>query len=177
MRSLVSEHKPGGATLKTRQPKSAKMPESLKSVLSKCYDEYVNNTPKKLKIVDAYLTYIMLTGIMQFVYCCLVGTFPFNSFLSGFISCIGSFVLGGMFFLFIMWLKFRYKTRCEKLKPSRNIYDVIDDFPVPGYRCKVFTDPPRFRTLPFYRRTFYKFTDAVVTFYRLCNKTVCNFYM
>ena len=74
------------------------MPESLNSVLSKCYDEYVNNTPKKLKIVDAYLAYIMLTGIMQFVYCCLVGTFPFNSFLSGFISCVGSFVLGGMYY-------------------------------------------------------------------------------
>ena len=28
---------------------TAKMPESLKSVLSKCYDEYVNNTPKKIK--------------------------------------------------------------------------------------------------------------------------------
>ena len=84
---------------------TAKMPESLKSVLSKCYDEYVNNTPKKLKIVDAYLAYIMLTGIMQFVYCCLVGTFPFNSFLSGFISCVGSFVLGGMFSQFhaVFW--------------------------------------------------------------------------
>ena len=31
---------------------------------------------------------------LQFVYCCLVGTFPFNAFLSGFISCVGSFVLG-----------------------------------------------------------------------------------
>ncbi len=73
----------------------SKMPESLRSVLHKCYDEYVNNTSKKLKMIDAYLAYIMLTGIMQFVYCCLVGTFPFNSFLSGFISCVGSFVLAG----------------------------------------------------------------------------------
>ena len=38
----------------------------------------------------------MLTGIVQFVYCCLVGTFPFNSFLSGFISAVASFILGGM---------------------------------------------------------------------------------
>uniref|UniRef100_A0A668V899 Dolichyl-diphosphooligosaccharide--protein glycosyltransferase subunit DAD1 n=1 Tax=Oreochromis aureus TaxID=47969 RepID=A0A668V899_OREAU len=27
------------------------------------------------------------------LYCFLVGTFPFNSFLSGFISCVGSFIL------------------------------------------------------------------------------------
>lgn len=71
------------------------MPEKLASVVRKFYDEYMNSTPKKLKIVDAYLFYIMLTGIIQFVYCALVGTFPFNSFLSGFISCVGSFVIGG----------------------------------------------------------------------------------
>lgn len=69
------------------------MPDNLKSVLKRFYDDYVQSTPKKLKIIDAYLLYIMLTGIIQFVYCCLVGTFPFNSFLSGFISSVGSFVL------------------------------------------------------------------------------------
>jgi hypothetical protein len=71
------------------------MPETLRSVVAKFYDEYMNNTPKKLKIVDAYLFYILLTGIFQFGYCCLVGTFPFNSFLAGFISTVGSFVIGG----------------------------------------------------------------------------------
>ena len=63
------------------------------TVVSKFLNEYVNNTPKRLKIVDCYLTYVLLTGVMQFVYCCLVGTFPFNAFLSGFISCVGSFIL------------------------------------------------------------------------------------
>lgn len=67
----------------------------LKSVLAKFYDEYQNNTPKKLKLIDSYLVYILLTGIMQFAYCVLVGTFPFNSFLSGFISTISCFILGG----------------------------------------------------------------------------------
>uniref|UniRef100_A0A8D9AQK9 Dolichyl-diphosphooligosaccharide--protein glycosyltransferase subunit DAD1 n=1 Tax=Cacopsylla melanoneura TaxID=428564 RepID=A0A8D9AQK9_9HEMI len=66
----------------------------VKSVLGKIHHEYAINTPKKLKIIDAYLFYILLTGVFQFVYCCLVGTFPFNSFLSGFISCVSSFVLG-----------------------------------------------------------------------------------
>lgn len=66
---------------------------SFKNVLGKIYEEYTVNTPKKLKIIDAYLFYILLTGVFQFVYCCLVGTFPFNSFLSGFISCVSSFVL------------------------------------------------------------------------------------
>lgn len=67
----------------------------LKTVLTKFYDEYQNNTPKKLKMIDSYLVYILLTGILQFVYCVLVGTFPFNSFLAGFISTVSCFVLGG----------------------------------------------------------------------------------
>lgn len=74
---------------------------NFKTVLNKFYDEYVTNTPKKLKLIDAYLFYIVLTGVIQFAYCCLVGTFPFNSFLSGFISTISCFVLGGKYFIAI----------------------------------------------------------------------------
>jgi len=66
---------------------------TLSGVVTKFYEEYSSNTPKKLKIIDAYLTYIFFTGVVQFVYCCMVGTFPFNAFLSGFISSVASFVL------------------------------------------------------------------------------------
>jgi oligosaccharyltransferase complex subunit epsilon len=71
------------------------MTASLTTVVTKFYEEYAKTTPSKLKLIDAYLFYILLTGVVQFLYCCLVGTFPFNSFLSGFISCVGSFVLAG----------------------------------------------------------------------------------
>lgn len=64
-------------------------------IVRRLWDEYVSRTPNKLKIIDAYLVYVMLTGVVQFGYCALVGTFPFNSFLSGFISCVGSFILAG----------------------------------------------------------------------------------
>eukprot|EP01119_Soliformovum_irregulare_P004147 TRINITY_DN1515_c0_g1_i2.p1 TRINITY_DN1515_c0_g1~~TRINITY_DN1515_c0_g1_i2.p1 ORF type:complete len:108 (-),score=31.26 TRINITY_DN1515_c0_g1_i2:68-391(-) len=60
------------------------------------FDEFWTNyskTPQLLRIIDVFLGYILLTGIIQFVYCALVGTFPFNSFLSGFISTVGSFIL------------------------------------------------------------------------------------
>ncbi|KAL1246971.1 hypothetical protein QQF64_034273 [Cirrhinus molitorella] len=62
-------------------------------VHSRFLAEYASSTPNKLKVIDAYLLYIMMTGALQFLYCLLVGTFPFNSFLSGFISCVGSFIL------------------------------------------------------------------------------------
>jgi oligosaccharyltransferase complex subunit epsilon len=64
-------------------------------ILGEFSSKYSSQTPQTLKIIDVYLVYIVLTGIIQFVYCCLVGTFPFNSFLSGFISAVGSFILAG----------------------------------------------------------------------------------
>nr|ADO28142.1 dolichyl-diphosphooligosaccharide-protein glycosyltransferase subunit dad1 [Ictalurus furcatus] len=69
------------------------MANSVISVISKFIEEHASSTSAKLKLVDAYLLYILLTGAFQFLYCLLVGTFPFNSFLSGFISCVGSFIL------------------------------------------------------------------------------------
>lgn len=74
----------------TKQPKTDKLPEWLDSV----YKEYHQTTSNRLKAIDVYLLVILLTGAIQFLYCVLVGTFPFNSFLAGFISCVGSFTFG-----------------------------------------------------------------------------------
>lgn len=70
---------------------------SVFSVLTHLLGEYATGTPNKVKVIDAYLLYMLLTGAFQFLYCLLVGTFPFNSFLAGFISCVGSFTLAGEF--------------------------------------------------------------------------------
>uniref|UniRef100_A0A4X2M0H2 Dolichyl-diphosphooligosaccharide--protein glycosyltransferase subunit DAD1 n=1 Tax=Vombatus ursinus TaxID=29139 RepID=A0A4X2M0H2_VOMUR len=75
------------------------MPASVASVISRFLEEYMSTTPQRLKLLDAYLLYILLTGALQFGYCLLVGTFPFNSFLSGFISCVGSFILADFHFM------------------------------------------------------------------------------
>lgn len=88
----------------------------LLTVLHKLHDEYQDKTLKKLKLIDAYLTYILLTGIMQFVYCLLVGTFPFNSFLAGFISTVGSFVLAGLFAFFKFYITFFFFSVCLRIQ-------------------------------------------------------------
>ncbi|KAI8978393.1 DAD/Ost2 [Pilobolus umbonatus] len=64
-----------------------------RSSVNKLYTSYDTNTTVSLKLVDVYLVYILLTGISQFLYMVLVGTFPYNAFLGGFISTVGSFVL------------------------------------------------------------------------------------
>eukprot|EP01087_Luapelamoeba_hula_P000265 TRINITY_DN10177_c0_g1_i1.p2 TRINITY_DN10177_c0_g1~~TRINITY_DN10177_c0_g1_i1.p2 ORF type:complete len:110 (+),score=20.12 TRINITY_DN10177_c0_g1_i1:66-395(+) len=66
---------------------------SASGLVNEFWSEYKQRTPARLKLIDSFLAYVMFTGIVQFVYVALVGTFPFNSFLSGFISTIATFVL------------------------------------------------------------------------------------
>ena len=44
---------------------------------------YSDNTSKRLKFIDSFLVFLMLSGIMQFLYCILITNFPFNAFLAG----------------------------------------------------------------------------------------------
>ncbi|RKP13970.1 briggsae CBR-DAD-1 protein [Piptocephalis cylindrospora] len=70
------------------------MASSNPSVLTSVFRSYNKGTAQRVKLVDAYLLFLLLTGILQFVYCCIFGTFPFNAFLAGFGATVGSFVLG-----------------------------------------------------------------------------------
>ncbi|KIY72877.1 defender against death DAD protein [Cylindrobasidium torrendii FP15055 ss-10] len=57
------------------------------------WKSYNEQTPDRLRFIDAFLVFLMLTGVIQFVYCVLVTNFPFNAFLAGFSSTVGQFVL------------------------------------------------------------------------------------
>lgn len=61
--------------------------------MSTLYNSYIENTPRRLKVIDAFLVFLMLSGIIQFIYCALITNFPFNSFIAGFASTVGQFVL------------------------------------------------------------------------------------
>ncbi|KAI3691985.1 hypothetical protein L6452_31789 [Arctium lappa] len=50
-------------------------------------------TPTNLKIIDLYVVFAVSTALVQVVYLAIVGSFPFNSFLSGVLSCVGTAVL------------------------------------------------------------------------------------
>jgi len=41
------------------------------------------------------MAFIVMMGVIQFVYCFIIGKEPWATFLAGFISCVGSFVLIG----------------------------------------------------------------------------------
>ena len=64
-------------------------------VVSEFMSSYRRTTPRRVQLIDVFLMFVLVTGLVQFLYCALVGTFPFNSFLAGFISTVGVFVLTG----------------------------------------------------------------------------------
>eukprot|EP00746_Dinoflagellata_sp_MGD_P165280 gnl/MRDRNA2_/MRDRNA2_94456_c0_seq1.p1 gnl/MRDRNA2_/MRDRNA2_94456_c0~~gnl/MRDRNA2_/MRDRNA2_94456_c0_seq1.p1 ORF type:complete len:111 (+),score=10.09 gnl/MRDRNA2_/MRDRNA2_94456_c0_seq1:108-440(+) len=54
---------------------------------------YRKSTPDRVKIIDAFLVFLMFSATSQLLYCCIAGSFPFNSFLSGFFSSAGTWTL------------------------------------------------------------------------------------
>ncbi|KDQ28931.1 hypothetical protein PLEOSDRAFT_1088935 [Pleurotus ostreatus PC15] len=73
-----------------KSPSSSPAQVTVVQTLWRAYNE---QTPDRLKFVDAFLFFLMLSGIVQFTYCVLVTNFPFNAFLAGFSSTVGQFVL------------------------------------------------------------------------------------
>ncbi|GAA5962603.1 hypothetical protein JCM8115_002140 [Rhodotorula mucilaginosa] len=59
------------------------------------WSNYLEQTPARLKLVDSFMFFLMLTGIAQFVYCFAVTNYPFNAFIAGFAATVGQFVLCG----------------------------------------------------------------------------------
>lgn len=47
------------------------------------------------QLIDYFLVFALATGVIQFLYMLLVGQFPFNSFLAGFLGAVGFFVFTG----------------------------------------------------------------------------------
>ncbi|KAF7331767.1 Dolichyl-diphosphooligosaccharide--protein glycosyltransferase subunit OST2 [Mycena kentingensis (nom. inval.)] len=63
------------------------------SAITTLFNAYNDQTSNRLKFVDSFLVFLMLSGIVQFLYCVLVTTYPYNAFLAGFASTVGQFVL------------------------------------------------------------------------------------
>jgi len=74
--------------------KPTKSPSNASSnAVESLWRAYTDNTSSRLKFVDSFLVFLVLSGVFQFLYCILVTNFPFNAFLAGFSSCVGQFVL------------------------------------------------------------------------------------
>ena len=69
---------------------------TLSNATIELWKSYRAKTPNSLLIIDAFLVFLIYVGAVQFVYACLTGGYPFNSFLAGFAAAVGQFVLAGI---------------------------------------------------------------------------------
>lgn len=44
-------------------------------VIPTLWSHYVNNTPQRIKLVDAFMMFLVVVGVIQFINCALLGTF------------------------------------------------------------------------------------------------------
>ena len=65
-------------------------------------ERYKKETTLQVKYLDVFISFAAATAFLQAVYCFIVGTYPFNSFLSGFIISLGTCV----FFFFSVFQLF-----------------------------------------------------------------------
>ena len=62
----------------------------VKELCSNLADRYKKETTIQVKCLDVYILFSALGAVLLAAYCFLVGTYPFNAFLAGFIACLGS---------------------------------------------------------------------------------------
>ncbi|KAF7958628.1 hypothetical protein EAE96_002168 [Botrytis aclada] len=73
--------------------KSSSQNQSPQQVAIGIWQNYLDKTPQKTKLIDVFMSFLVVVGVLQFVYCILAGNYPFNAFLSGFSATVGQFVL------------------------------------------------------------------------------------
>ncbi|KAJ4268219.1 oligosaccharyltransferase complex subunit epsilon [Fusarium torreyae] len=86
------------------------------------YNHYNDKTPQRVKLIDAFMAFLVVVGVIQFLYCILAGTFPFNAFLSGFCATVGQFVLTGSLRL---QTNEATKSDCPSVSPERAFADYV----------------------------------------------------
>ncbi|KAL8907157.1 MAG: hypothetical protein Q9207_001579 [Kuettlingeria erythrocarpa] len=64
-----------------------------RAIAASLWKTYLDKTPQRVKLIDVFMGFLVVVGGLQFLYCVLVGNYPFNAFLSGFSATVGQFVL------------------------------------------------------------------------------------
>ncbi|KAI5366303.1 hypothetical protein Slin15195_G078240 [Septoria linicola] len=67
--------------------------QDFQSIVTHIWNNYNQNTAQRVKLIDTFMGFLLVVGVLQFVYCVLAGNYPFNAFLSGFGATVGQFVL------------------------------------------------------------------------------------
>ncbi|KAF2806960.1 defender against death DAD protein [Mytilinidion resinicola] len=90
VQSSTPKSTPSATTTTSSKPLNA---NTAQDIVQNVWDKYVQRTPQRVKLLDSFMAFLVAVGALQFVYCVIVGNYPFNAFLSGFSATVGQFVL------------------------------------------------------------------------------------
>ncbi|KAL7713301.1 Dolichyl-diphosphooligosaccharide--protein glycosyltransferase subunit OST2 [Entamoeba marina] len=62
------------------------------SIISSLWKSYQSNTNGRVKVIDCFLAYQLLTAFLVLIYGFIFCHNPLNAFLAALFSCVGSFV-------------------------------------------------------------------------------------
>src|SRR6266516_8045534 len=54
---------------------STSSPSTLQDALINVWDKYIENTPQRVKLIDVFMAFLVVVGILQFVYCVIAGNY------------------------------------------------------------------------------------------------------
>ncbi|KAI9695637.1 MAG: oligosaccharyltransferase complex subunit epsilon [Bogoriella megaspora] len=85
--------KPTTATTSSTSKQSLRSAQNAQEIVLGAWENYLEKTPQRVKIIDVFMGFLVVVGVLQFVYCVIAGNYPFNAFLAGFSATVGQFVL------------------------------------------------------------------------------------
>nr|POE48346.1 dolichyl-diphosphooligosaccharide--protein glycosyltransferase subunit dad1 [Quercus suber] len=91
--STTSLTQPAKPTPSSSSSSNSSNPQDARQILRGIWHNYTTQTAQRVKLLDVFMLFLVIVGMLQFTYCVLAGTFPFNAFLSGFSATVGQFVL------------------------------------------------------------------------------------
>ncbi|CAN6305386.1 unnamed protein product, partial [Urochloa humidicola] len=122
----TSLHSLGALSVRHKFFKMPRATSDAKLLIQSLHKAYAS-TPTNLKIIDLYVICAVAAALIQVAYMGLVGSFPFNSFLSGVLSCIGTAVLAAVFY-FTVCLRIQVNKDNKEFKdlaPERAFADFV----------------------------------------------------
>lgn len=62
---------------------SAPTTQQISSSLNTLVSNYTSSTPPRIKLIDAFLLFTLVSGVLQFAYRLVITSYPYNAFLGG----------------------------------------------------------------------------------------------
>ncbi|KAG0651117.1 Dolichyl-diphosphooligosaccharide glycosyltransferase subunit DAD1 [Hyphodiscus hymeniophilus] len=91
--SQTSTTSVGSTTVSPKAPSKSASNQNPADIALGIWQNYLDTTPQRTKLIDVFMAFLVIVGVLQFVYCVIAGNYPFNAFLSGFSATVGQFVL------------------------------------------------------------------------------------